>query len=128
MSEIPSLIKGAPRRSLTIWRPGAWGLTVGGFWLFWAYRCYKTHDGMHLEHLIRNIAWGGIPTLFLAIVLPIAMRRFDAAESPDEPKSKKWIRLLICLCWAGIVAFAIFGLISCIFFVQFMLMPWGSPG
>ncbi len=77
---------------------------VGGFWLFWGVRCYQLYEGKRLQPLVRNIAWGGLPTVYLAVVLLIAARRFDAAESPDEPGWKKWVRLVTWLVWAGVGA------------------------
>jgi hypothetical protein len=117
-------------RSIRLLRFGSWGLITAGFWIAWSARCYQTHDGLHLEHLIRNIAWGALPAIYIAITLAVTTKKYDAVEFPGEPAWKKWVRVGKCLLAATLIGLLLSALTFCIQVAQFLWSfdGFGTPG
>ncbi len=110
----PTVSPEAVRRTMRPLRLGLWALAVVGVWAAWAFDSYRHYDGLHPEHLVRNLAWGLVPAGLLALALAVATRLFDRPGRPGQGAWRKWARAALCVSLfaaAGLLLYALIGFI-----------------
>jgi hypothetical protein len=102
------------------YRLGIGGLIVFGVWIAWAVRSYQRYDGLHLEHLVRDMAWGALVAVYLAVALAFTTGRYDKVGVPGEAVWWKWGRAALCLTIFAAVGWLMYMLVWFIMFARAM--------